>query len=687
MVRAVWVGGGLLAVSMGCSALSLGMAQGQVLIGRPLDVSIPLLLNDGESVADACASAQVFWGDEPVSSAGVKTGVVASSQPHAATVRVQTAAPIVEMFARIELQVGCGQRLTRAYVLLADPAPVAAPPESQAVVSKTALLPASAPASAAQFQAVKPVKPVTVPLSTRKPKGSVEPTNATPKAVAAAPAPQMSRLSLDPLELVATVNQLQPSLRLSVDPPADPVEDADLAQRRQAARLLWQTLNNSPDPLVANALKTEADRAKAELAAAQQIAQAAQAQLLEEQESRYTDPLFFGLLAALLAALLGLAVVWRRQYHDAASQASPWWTSKPLSAQAEDVTSSPVATLTVLDRIKALLKTEFSVGKVPFGRRRSKESVSKFFEESTFSTNAAASPSAPNSRFARGHADFAKSSMFEMARSVATEELFDLQQQVEFFISLDQADEAIGVLQAHLRESSDPSPLAYLDLLKLHHDLGQRREYAALQVQFNHIFNGHAPDFDRYSNSDGGLERYQSALSRIQALWPEPAVLQLIERSIFRDASGDASDVFDLEAYRELLLLYGIARELIDEQPPVAQASQPLTHPDKDSVQDPDSSFKPTVSEPLPVGVVFEPIAVLPDANVLSGSRCDLDLDLSVTDEPDVPDAGLPSGELAMAKDDLAANASSHRPALDLDFSDLDDAETFTIKKSGQPTR
>jgi hypothetical protein len=167
---------------------------------------------------------------------------------------------------------------------------------------------------------------------------------------------------------------------------------------------------------------------------------------------------------------------------------------------------------------------------------------------------------------ARPHTDFTHSALFDNPRSVATEELFDMQQQVEFFISLGQFDQAIEVLQTHLSGHEGDSPLIYLDLLKLYHEQGKRNDYMALQGRFNRLFNGSAPDFDGYSTSRRGLERYGNTLRAIQALWPQPAVVELLERSILQKTPGDRTEVFDLEAYRELLLLYGIAREVVNGQ-------------------------------------------------------------------------------------------------------------------------
>jgi hypothetical protein len=149
---------------------------------------------------------------------------------------------------------------------------------------------------------------------------------------------------------------------------------------------------------------------------------------------------------------------------------------------------------------------------------------------------------------------------------VATEELFDVQQQADFFISLGEDAQAIKVLREHIDESLVPSPLAYLDLLKIYHRLDQSDAYEALRVDFNSRFNAGAPAFEQFSDEGRGLEYYERALARIQALWPEPRVLDVIEQSIFREEHDPEAEVFDLEAYRELLLLYAMAKEMIQRR-------------------------------------------------------------------------------------------------------------------------
>jgi hypothetical protein len=326
------------------------------------------------------------------------------------------------------------------------------------------------------------------------------------------------------------------------------------------------------------------------------------------------------------------------------------------------------------------------------------------------------------------HTDFVPSTLVESGRSVATEELLDLQQQVEFFISLGQADQAVDVLKAHLADSDAPSPLAYLDLLKLHHELEHREDYESVRNVFNAKFNGNAPTFDRYSTSRRGLARYETALSRIQALWPRPAVLKLIERSIFRSHPDDQSEVFDLEAYRELLLLYGIAREVIEsnsgESAGVARAAGSHERVSRD-----ESDFGHTVIQPLSVSMspaftanASNVLVAATEAHVSAAAKqshsgkpvpgdADVDdafggvgLDLDLSLDADVSEADASRNKGAVPRPSVGFEAApkvgvppvtaptdTHgrlpiTPGLiDVDFSDLDEPDALNIKPPGRP--
>jgi len=185
---------------------------------------------------------------------------------------------------------------------------------------------------------------------------------------------------------------------------------------------------------------------------------------------------------------------------------------------------------------------------------------------------AVAAPLPPVSRLDR--MDFSLS-MPHTPRAVKAEELFDVQHQAEFFISIGKHEQAVAVLRSHISEEVQTSALVYLDLFSLYHQLRRREDFEGLRVEFNRLFNADLPPFESYSGTGPGLEAYQAALSRIVSLWPTPKVLEVIEESVFRKP-GARAEAFGLEAYRELLFLYGIAKEIVQSQPAPAEAGESL---------------------------------------------------------------------------------------------------------------
>jgi hypothetical protein len=276
------------------------------------------------------------------------------------------------------------------------------------------------------------------------------------------------------------------------------------------------------------------------------------AQLARAEEDRYSNWVVFLLGGLLVLALAAIAVLLRRQRRETAlaSDASrAWWAEQPA-----DETDEPPARASR----RAALEPSAPVP----------------LDDVDVDVDSAPVPLPPPAMPRKAVSDslppidrreFAPSAM-GVSRSVATEELFDVQQQADFFVSLGEDEQAIAVLRNHLAESHEPSPLAYLDLFRLYHRLGRREDYEALREEFNTVFNAGAPQFDRYSDKGRGLEAYETAFARIQALWPQPRVLDLIERSIFRDSEEGETEVFDLEAYRELLMLHAIAKELVERE-------------------------------------------------------------------------------------------------------------------------
>ncbi len=594
-MRKYWTGCILLSTALSSYAATLGRHSGAAMIGRPLDVRIQVLLAPGEELSNLCIQTDVFYGDTQVSPSVVRTSPQRATPDVEASVRVQASLPVNEPFVTLYVKAGCGTQFTRRFVLLADlvnePLTAAAPPSAAPAIAagaEPAALPrviaapgaSGAPsasisaggtaAPASRSSQSRPAAPARADAPATKPPSVVR--RAPPKP----PAPAVPRLQLDPIDLTTGIER-DPTLKLS---PLLLSEPSTSEETRAAAAQLWKSINATPEEILRDAQKLAALESEvAQLRQEQSRSQAAlsdlNVQLEQSQAQRFQNWLVYLLGACLLLALLAVLLVWRRRQEVVVqgSEASrAWWAP-------EDEEPTLRAPLDVGDQT-----TGRSSGLTPLTPKGEDLDVDLDFDldqDSSFdelndrsSKNAVTQPMPPTplaegSLAARDRREFSTSAI-GVSRSVATEELFDVQQQADFFVSLGEDEQAIQVLKDHLTESHEPSALTYLDLFHIYHRLGRRQDYENLREEFNHVFNAGAPPFDSYSQRGQGLESYETAFSRIQALWPQPRVLDLIEQSIFRDSTDSSSEVFDLEAYRELLMLHAIAKDLIqrDGHPP-----------------------------------------------------------------------------------------------------------------------
>jgi hypothetical protein len=150
-------------------------------------------------------------------------------------------------------------------------------------------------------------------------------------------------------------------------------------------------------------------------------------------------------------------------------------------------------------------------------------------------------------------------------REVSVEELLDLEQQADFFLALGQEDAAIDLLMSHLRSTGGLSPLPYTKLLEIYRRQGDREAYERIRARFNRRFNAYAPDWDAGPLSGRALEDYPDVVRQLQALWPAPLdAMAWLEAMLFRKDTGH--ELFDLPAYKDVLLLYSLARDLWQQQ-------------------------------------------------------------------------------------------------------------------------
>jgi pilus assembly protein FimV len=263
-------------------------------------------------------------------------------------------------------------------------------------------------------------------------------------------------------------------------------------------------------------------------------------ELAEARDSRYRNPLVYALCLLLLLALIGLFMLWRV----ARRTTGPAWWGETTGKDDDGPSLRSTGVALSAGLVGASVAESSPVPKTgPFG---------------TPLLAADTEDDAPDTLPLLVEDESAP------ARYVNTEELFDVQQQSDFFLSLGQHEQAIAVLSEHIADNPETSALAYLDLLRIYHALDRRDDYARVGQEFERAFNASVPDFEQFSEVGHGLEHYRSTLARIEAQWPRQGTLALIEELVFRKPGTRGDESFDLAAYRELLLLYSVAKEVID---------------------------------------------------------------------------------------------------------------------------
>lgn len=724
--------------------MSLGRHRGAAVIGRPLDISIQAVLDAQEDLAASCIDADVFYSDTKLARGRIQVSSERVGGGQDAVIHVRTSLPIDEPVVSIYLRTGCVQKNEKKFVVLADMVSEQAPAASglaarQAAAALAPLPVAVAPAAAAAATSPDSL-PAAAPAATRRSRNrpasaeaGASPSQAGNRAAAVAPAapkegsaPAVSRsqrakdardakaaakngarLKLEPLDLTI---ERDPSLRASSEMLSTP---SSSPQERSAAAALWRALTSQPQDILRDAEKLQSLEASVKALQAQsqknQLAiEALNGQVKQAESERYANVLVYALAAFLLLALAALAYFvrsWLMLRRNGDTEL-PWWRKNEPLEKGWANSAPDIDALTPEEQALAEAKA-LKAGK---SGRKPAESPSDLdldlgANESGFTEvkhmSQLGNPDSMPPLARRDRSDFAMS-MTHPARAVKAEELFDVQQQADFFVSLGQTEQAVEVLRDHISENVQTSALVYLDLFNLYHQLGRQEDYEALRQTFNQLFNSKIPAFQSYADKDtgAGLETYQIAMSRIEALWPSPKVLDIIEESIFRKPDAGA-EAFDLEAYRELLMLYSVAREIIHPETPSGNSLPKFDLPDSQFDNDLKApKFVSTSIQPLSASV-SEPEEEEHNQSFLesvippSSPNLGLDVDLSLFDtESAAPPPVMEESDSKFFEQfaaDIAISppkpATSTPPpaALDLDNSIDFDSYDSSVDPEGKP--
>jgi hypothetical protein len=493
-------------------------------------------------------------------------------------VYVSALANVDEPVVTVYLRAGCAGKMSRRYVMLADLANELARQPTDAGAPTRALPAVVAPrtqANAADVSEIARSRPATRRESAtgsgleskRAPATNLKP-NTTTRTASSRP-----RLKLALVDLAV---DRDPTLKLSNELLLGDVEDL---QKRAQAVALWQSLNASPEDVLSaqsrrQALETDLKGLNEVTAKNRQILAELTRRLDTAETERYSNPLVYGLLAVLL--VLGLGGAYVRSRRNQVDVGAPlWWRDEGSADRAGVVAHDsevgslhadsgwghsvlPEATSAVppelLDAKPAAGVTEVDID-LPWDAPADVRPGGLPLE-----SGLEAAPKVTASR-AQGHHDFADS-MTTTLRAVNTKEMLDIRQQAEFFMTLGQHQEAVDILAENIDAGADANPLVYLDLLKVLHTLGRKAGYDHYRNAFNAIFSGCIPEYADFNHGGNGLEVYTDVCRRLVQLWPSEEAVAYIEECLVSKSDGDAAHGFDLAAFRDLLMLHGVAMRM-----------------------------------------------------------------------------------------------------------------------------
>lgn len=609
-------------------ALTLGRVRGAALLGRPLDLSVPVQFAEDEDVSSACFKADVFYGDTPLESSRITVSAQPGAQANSQVVRVTSTADIDEALVRLTLRAICNPKASRSYTLLSDVAselagaatPARIAPRTEALerpsgTSTAAVAPATASPgnSGAATPVAKPAASLPRQHALAKVRSTLKPAAQAGSAGAATSAKLGAAMNSAAMEeLLRRVDEIA---------------------KRQASGISAEDLLKSETR--AKALEADIRALQLLTAKNQQSIQMVAAALENNESQNYGRPLLFG-LGALLLGCIGALVYMARRMRSGGLATAPWWSAdnqRPESEAAVRATSP--ASLVAANSIPASLATSPSQlqeaypesGSAAFAARSGDTAagtVSMELPATNFAATANPQP-ALSERSARP--DFAPSVPGQM-RSINTKEMLDVRQQAEFFMALGQHDEAVRLLESNIRGSADCNPLVFLDLLKIFHTLGRRGDFEQYREEFNAQFTGRIPPYASFLSEGNGLDAYVDICQQIVVLWPTEYTIDYIEQCLVRLPEDDPEQGIDLEAFKDLLLLYGVLKRL-------DQGYDSNLAPFSTSRSDQTLTTAPSAG-------MTSPMPVTPEAYSAPSEPVDLDLDLDLNlDEVGEP-AALP---------------------------------------------
>jgi len=335
--------GSLLAGGLpGVHALSLGPLQGAAVIGRALELTVQIQAEPGEDLAALCLEADVFHAETRQDPRSVRIQTD-PSQPTLA--RISSTGRVDEPVVTLLLRAGCAQKITRRYVLLADPPLESlAPMPTASMTVPTPPVPAAAPSALAV--------PVSVPLATPGDRAAAS----APGRPASAPAPARPGPAAVPANVAS--RPLASGSRLKLTAPRPPTSQPVLAPPATPPVLAASASEAAADAQaqVQEKIKQlERDMKAAQALVARQDAAlvALQARLSKADTERFPVEVLYALVGLVLACLTAVGWLWSR-LRRLQADSGEWWSNSVMTPSANFAETGQGAPVTAASLAQSL---------------------------------------------------------------------------------------------------------------------------------------------------------------------------------------------------------------------------------------------------------------------------------------------------------------------------------------------
>jgi pilus assembly protein FimV len=583
-------------------ALSLGRISGTPVLGQPFTGTILATLAPGERLESECVKADLYNGEDKINPNNVRLEVLGSSDSR--QIRIRTSQRLTEPLLTVYLEAGCDSRSSRRYTLFVDPVSVSAP---QADAGAQADESAAAPRQ--EFAPQTPAQPRTLAQASSPRAGVKAPAraaNVTPRAPRkAAPVAKPStaktqpRLTLDlaaPSAAGSAFNTFALTRELGAA-----VDDTETARRKEL-RVLRDALmaeiegKVQPGEFAKRVKELESANEKLLTEATTARAQAAAERTRREQLERETYPawVFKALLTALAAALAIAAWLWWRNRSQEeelsvaqqvfAPQAAPVETNSELNNLSNEIRGNAVGLNPVdspdsirwYERFMSSKKKRSSPSDLavtmPMSTRtssRHNDDSIEFDSQGGIAVKEMPAVGGDSLAFAKENEARIQDRQRRVVlipltphEQLAVHEVADITQEAEFFVELGENERAIALLENSLDGDSGLIPVTQLFLLDLYRKTDNQQSYNTLRDGFIERFNAYVPTWEEDPNISGReLADYPRALEQVCRSWRSNNIVPTLEALLVDDTRGSRLG-FDLPAYREVIFLYGIAKQL-----------------------------------------------------------------------------------------------------------------------------